>query len=214
MLRLHGYWRSTASYRVRIALNLKGLPFAQATHDLRVAEQRAPEYLDLAPQGLVPALDSDAGVITQSLAILEWLEEQWPTPALLPRDPYDRAIVRSMALLVAADVHPLNNLRVLTWLRGEGQLDEDKIAVWMARWIGDGFAALEQLIVRHGGRYAFGDTPSFADCAIVPQVYGARRFGIDLEPFPRLLSASAAAEALPAVQAAHPARQPDADPQP
>jgi len=211
MLRLHGYWRSTASYRVRIALNLKEVPYLQATHDLRRSENREPAYLELAPQGLVPALETEDGVITQSLAILEWLEERFPAPALLPSDTFSRSLVRSMALTVAADIHPLNNLRVLNTLRIEAAFDERETNDWISRWIISGFTALERFVARHGGRYAFGDAPTLADCLLVPQVYSARRFGVDLAPFPKLVAAAVAAEGLPAVEAAHPDRQPDAD---
>jgi maleylpyruvate isomerase len=211
MLRLHGYWRSTASYRVRIALNLKGLTYAQATHDLRKGEHQSPHYLELAPQGLVPALETDAGVITQSLPILEWLEERFPEPGLLPDDPFGRGLVRSMAQLVAADIHPLNNLRVLSRLRSEAGFDEVQINAWIGHWTTSGFTALERLVSRHGGNYAFGDRPTLADCLLVPQVYSACRFGVDLSPFPQLIAAAQSAEAIPAVQAAHPDRQPDAD---
>ncbi|WP_165191449.1 maleylacetoacetate isomerase [Caulobacter soli] len=211
-LLLHGYWRSTASYRVRIGLALKGVDHASATHDLRLGRQAEAAYRALAPQGLVPALETDLGVVTQSLAILEWLEETCPTPPLLPGDAHGRAIVRSMAALVACDIHPLNNLRVLQVLRDELALAQPQLDAWIARWIGDGFAALEPLITRHGGAFAYGDQPGLADCLIVPQVYSAQRFKVDLSPYPRLVAAASAAAALPAFAAAHPARQPDADP--
>jgi len=211
-LRLHGYWRSTAAYRVRIGLNLKGLAYEQAAHDLRTGAQRDPGYLALAPQGLVPALETPTGVFTQSLAILEWLEERFPQPPLLPADPDRRAVVRAMAELVACDIHPLNNLRVLNALRAELGADQAQVDAWIARWIADGFEALEQLIAQHGGAFAYGDAPTLADCCLVPQVYSAERFKVDLGPFPRLRAAAARAGELEAVAAAHPARQPDADP--
>lgn len=211
-LRLHGYWRSTAAYRVRIGLNLKGLVYEQAPHDLRTGQQRDPGYLALAPQGLVPALETGGGVFPQSLAILEWLEERFPAPPLLPADPDQRAVVRCMAALVACDIHPLNNLRVLNALRADLHADPAQVEAWIARWIGEGFAALEQLVARHGGAFAFGDAPTLADCCLVPQVYSAERFSVDLTPYPRIRAAAARAAELAAVDAAHPARQPDADP--
>jgi maleylpyruvate isomerase len=211
-LRLHGYWRSTASYRVRIALNLKGIAYEQAAHDLRLGEQRDPGYRAIAPQGLVPALETDGLVVTQSLAILEWLEERFPEPALLPADPNGRAVVRSMAALIACDIHPLNNLRVLQALRSQLSADEPQVEAWIGRWIGEGFAALEELLGRHGGAFAYGDAPSLADCCLVPQVYSAERFKVDLAPYPRIHAAAARAGELAAFVAAHPARQPDADP--
>lgn len=208
---LHNYWRSSASYRVRIALNLKGLDYAQVTHDLRTGAQRAPGYKALNPQGMVPALEADGAVLTQSPAILEWLEERYPAPALLPADADSRAVVRAMAALIACDIHPLNNLRVLSALRETFAATPEQVSGWIARWISDGFAALEDMIARHGGRFAFGDTPTLADCCLVPQVYSAERFGVDLAPYPRLRAAVEAALTLPAVATAHPARQPDAD---
>jgi maleylpyruvate isomerase len=210
-LTLHGYWRSTASYRVRIALNLKGLAYDQATHDLRTGAQRAPAYLALAPQGLVPALESPEGTFTQSLAILEWLEEHWPQPALLPSDGDGRAIVRGMMGLIAADIHPLNNLRVLNALREQFGASPDQVQAWISRWITEGFAALERMVGDHGGAFAYGDKPSLADCCLVPQVYSAERFGVDLSPFPALCRVAEGARGLSAVAQAHPSRQPDAD---
>ena len=210
-LTLHDYWRSTASYRVRIALNLKGVDYARTTHDLRTGAQREPLYLAIAPQGLVPALQTPEGPLTQSLAILEWIEEEWPEPALLPKDAHGRAIVRAMAGLIAADIHPLNNLRVLQALREQFSASPDQVQAWITRWIADGFSALERMLERYGGAFAFGDHPTLADCALVPQVYSAERFGIDLEPFPNIRRAASAALALDAVAAAHPSAQPDAD---
>jgi maleylpyruvate isomerase len=208
---LHSYWRSTASWRVRIALALKGIEFDQTTHDLRRGEQLGEAFLSLAPQGLVPALEAGGDVFVQSLAILEWLEEQYPTPPLLPASPAERAIVRGMTDLVACDIHPLNNLRVLQALRADFNASEEQVRAWIARWIGDGFASLEQLVDRYGGTFSFGDQPSFADCALVPQIYSARRFGVDLADFPKLLEIDTRAGILPAFSSAHPNRQPDFD---
>jgi maleylpyruvate isomerase len=210
-LTLHDYWRSTASYRVRIALNLKGVDYEHTTHDLRTGAQRETDYLAIAPQGLVPALQTPEGPLTQSLAILEWIEERWPQPALLPKDAHGRAIVRAMAGLIAADIHPLNNLRVLQALREQFSASPDQVQAWITRWITDGFTALERMIGGYGGAFAFGDHPTLADCALVPQVYSAERFGVDLEPFPRIRGAAHSAVSLDAVAAAHPSAQPDAD---
>lgn len=211
-MRLHGYWRSGTSYRVRIALALKGLAYEQVTYDLRRGDQHGADYLALNPQPLVPALELDDGwVLTQSPAIIEWLEEAYPAPPLLPADKGARAIVRAMAALIGCDIHPLNNLRVLKALRHEFGADKAQVAAWAGRWITDGFAALEPLIARHGRGAAFGDTPTIVDCYLVPQVYSAERFGVSLEPYPRLMAAVEALRARDDVGAAHPDRQPDAD---
>lgn len=212
MMRLHGYWRSSAAYRVRIALNLKGISYAQATHDLRTGAQRAADYRAIAPQGLVPALETEEGVLTQSPAILEWIDERWPTPPLLPADAYGRARVRAMAALIGCDIHPLNNLRVLRHLREEFDATQAQIDGWIARWITDGFTALETLAARHGGAFCHGDEPGLADCYVVPQLYSAERFGVDLAPFPTLQRIGQAMAMIEAVAQAHPSRQPDADP--
>lgn len=208
---LHNYWRSSASYRVRIALNLKGLHYQQITRDLRTGGHQQPEYQAINPQMMVPALDDDGHVIAQSPAILEWLEERYPEPALLPKTANERAVVRTMVSTIACDIHPLNNLRILKALKHDFNAGQDQINDWARRWIGEGFAALETLIARHGGTFAFGDTPTLADCCLVPQVYSAERFETDLAPYPRLMAAVRAALDLPAVAAAHPSRQPDAD---
>lgn len=210
-LSLHGYWRSTASYRVRIALNLKGLAYDQVTHDLRKGEHRNPAYGAIAPQGLVPAIEVGGLALTQSPALLEWIEERWPEPALLPKTADGRAIVRAMGALIACDIHPINNLRVLQALRSDFSAAEDQVRAWIFRWISDGFSALEILIAQHGHGFAFGESPTLADCYLVPQVYSAERFGIDLEPFPGLRAAARRAGRLPAFEAAHPRVQPDSD---
>jgi maleylpyruvate isomerase len=208
---LHGYWRSGTSYRTRIALNLKGLAYEQVGVDLRKGDQRSEVYRTLNPQGLVPALEVDGHVLTQSPAILEWLEERWPEPPLLPDDPFARAEVRAMAAIVGCDVHPLNNLRVLQTLKHDLGADEAKTKAWAAKWISAGFDALERLIERRGGGWAFGESPTLADCHLIPQVYSARRFDVDLAPWPRIRAVDARAGEHPAFQAAHPDRQPDAD---
>ena len=210
-LTLHGYWRSTTAYRVRIALAVKGVEYAQVTHDLRKGAQRDAGYRALNPQGLVPALETDDGILTQSPAILEWIDETYPDPPLLPVGANDRAIVRAMAATIACDIHPVNNLRILNALRAEFGADEAAVNYWISRWIGDGFAALETQIARYGDGFAFGAIPTIADCHLVPQVYSAERFGVDLSPYPKLKAAAENARALPAFAAAHPDRQPDAD---
>lgn len=194
-----------------MALGLKGLDYEQSTYDLRRGDQRQPRYGALAPHKLVPALEVDGTVLTQSPAILEWLEERYPMPPLLPSDPDDRAIVRAMAATIACDVHPLNNLRVLDTLRSDFDAAPEGVSGWIARWINDGFTVLETMVAQHGHGFAFGDAPTLADCHIVPQIYSAERFGVDLSPYPALVAACAAARALRPVEAAHPDRQPDAD---
>jgi len=208
---LHDYWRSGAGYRVRIALNLKGLVYSRFTHDLRTGAQSAPSYVAKAPQGLVPALEAQGQILTQSLAMIEWLEETYPEPPLLPRGAHARAIVRSMAQIVACDIHPLNNLRIVTALKtdlGAGPKEQSR---WISRWITDGFQALERLALDHGGAYLFGDQPSMADCCLVPQIYSARRFEVDLTAFPKLLQIEQTASLHPAFRAAEPALQADCD---
>jgi len=206
---LHGYWRSGAAYRVRIALALKGVAYAQVNHDLRTGGQADPAYAALNPQRLVPALEVDGLVLTQSVAILEWLDERFPDPPLLPGDADGRAIVRAMVATLATDVHPLHNLRTLKALRQDFGASEKQVNAWMARWMTDGFAAIEALIARHGGTFAYGDTPTLADCVTVPALYSAARFGVDTTAYPRLVATGARAAAR--AEAAHPGRQPDAD---
>jgi len=207
---LHGYWRSGTSYRTRIALNLKGLSYDQVGVDLRTGAQRSGDYLALNPQGLVPALVTDGGdVLSQSPAILEWLEETFPQPALLPSDPVARAQVRAMAAVVGCDIHPLNNLRVLKAIKAIGA-DEAATQGWIAQWIVSGFDALEAMVANHGRGWCYADTPTLADCYLIPQIYSARRFNVDLSAYPNLLAIETRAQAHPAFAAAHPDRQPDA----
>jgi len=208
---LHGYWRSGTSYRTRIALNIKGLDYRQEPVDLREGVQKSDSFRALNPQGLVPALETPDGVLTQSSAIIEWLDERHPEPPLFPADPAARAVVRAMAMTVACDIHPLNNLRILKYLKGELGVDQQGLNRWAATWIGEGFDALEAMIAQHGGRFAYGDTLTAADCHLVPQVYSAERFNVDCARWPRLLCAVKNASAEPPVAAAHPDRQPDAD---
>lgn len=211
MLRLHGYWRSTACYRVRLALHLKGVAFDQVTYDLRQDEHSGASYKSLAPHGLVPALETQEGLIIESPAILEWLEERFPAAPLLPADPKGRAQVRAMMAIVACDIHPLNNLRVLKALRRDLKADEPAIEAWIAHWIGSGFTALEALVAQNTQGFSYGTQPSLADCCLLPQVYSAERFKVDLEAFPTIRAIAARLRSLPAVMAAHPDRQPDAD---
>ncbi len=208
---LHGYWRSGAAWRTRIALELKGLTYEQRGVDLRTGAQRSEAFVALNPQGMVPALEVDGAVLTQSPAILEWLEETHPVPPLLPAGPVDRAHVRAMAALIGCDIHPLNNLRVGKALRETFGADQAAVDAWAARWILPGFEALERLVAVHGGGWSFGAAPSLADCYLIPQIYSARRFNVPLEAFPHLLAIDAAAAGRPAFIAAHPDNQPDAD---
>jgi maleylpyruvate isomerase len=210
-MKLHGYFRSSASYRVRIALNLKGLRADQLSHHLRKGEQRDPAFLALNPQGLVPALQDDKGaVLTQSLAIIEWLDETHPEPPLLPKDPLRRAKVRAFAQAVACDIHPVQNLKVLARLRELG-LPEEQVTGWAAWANREGLAACEALIASEPGPFCFGDAPTIADLCLVPQLFNARRFGVDVSAYPRLLRAETAAQAMKAFTDAAPDRQPDAE---
>lgn len=208
---LYSAWRATAPYRVRIGLGLKGLSYDYVPIDLVAGQQREPAYRAVNPQGLTPALDIGGRVLTQSLAILEWLEEAYPEPPLLPKDPLERAMVRSMADLIACDIHPLNNARVGRQLHKMG-VDQAGVLAWTQRWITDGFNALEPMIARHGNGYAFGDQPTLADCCVIPQVYSAERNQVDLSPYPAIRGVAEHAAAHPAFAAAHPNRQPDAKP--
>jgi len=210
-LTLYAYWRATAPYRVRIGLNLKGLPFDYAPVNLLGAEQRGDRYGALNPQHLVPTLDADGLLLTQSLAILEWLDEICPSPPLLPDEPWERAVVRAMAAIVACDIHPLNNLRVLQALADLGApMGGPAQKAWASRWIEDGFAALEPMVARHGAGFAFGETPTLADCCLIPQIWSSSRFGVDMAAFPALAAVAERAGGHPAFIAAHPDRQPDA----
>jgi maleylpyruvate isomerase len=199
---------------VRIALNLKGVPFETRPTDLRKEEQCQPAFMTLNAQGLVPALEAEGRVLTQSLAILEWLETRYPRPRLLPCDPFDAATVRGMTALIACDIHPLNNLRVLRALKRDFDAPQWRVDEWAQRWISDGFTALETMVAKRGHGFCFGDAPTLADCALIPQVYSAERFGIKLSLYPRILAVVELARALPAFAAAHPSRQPDADSHP
>jgi maleylpyruvate isomerase len=208
---LHGYFRSTASWRVRIALALKHVEHQNAFHHLRKAEHQAPGYLALNPQGLLPALELDDGcVLTQSLAICEYLDDLFPEPPLLPRGPYDRARVRALAQVIACDIHPVQNLKVLARLRENG-VAEDAVQDWARVTIDDGLAAFAALLDRGPqGAFCFGDQPGLADLCLIPQLGNARRFGVELR-WPRLEEIENACAALPAFQTARPDAQPDAE---
>jgi maleylpyruvate isomerase len=214
-LKLYTYWRSSAAYRVRIALHYKGLAFESVPrHLLRDGgEQRQADYLALNPQGLVPALADGELVIAQSIAICEYLEETHPEPRLLPGDARDRALVRSMALAIACDIHPLNNLSVTAYLRSQFEADDAAVSRWASHWIQRGFAALEKRIERGttDGRHCYGDVVTLADVCLVPQMYNARRFKVDVAAYPRLTAICSHLGALPAFAAARPEAQPDAE---
>jgi maleylacetoacetate isomerase/maleylpyruvate isomerase len=209
-LTLYSFWAATAPYRVRIGLALKGLPYEIVPVDLRAGDQHGEAYRARNPQGLAPALETDSGdLLTQSLAILEWLEDTHPEPPLLPRDALGRAQVRAMAAIVACDIHPLNNLRVHRALQGLG-VDREAVTTWSARWVSDGFDALEPMVARHGGAFAYGDAPGLADCLLIPQVYAAARYDLDMNRWPALKAVADHAAGHPAFEAAHPRNQPGA----
>lgn len=213
-LQLYSYWRSSAAYRVRIGLNLKGL--AHELIPVHLArdggEQHSPEFREVNPQELVPVLRHGQRRIAQSVAILEYLDEMWPQPPLLPATARERARARALALLVACDIHPLNNLRVLQYFEREWNVPQPERDEWVRHWIVGGFRAFEAMLADHPstGDFCDGDVPGLADCCLVPQVYNARRFGVDMAAFPTLRRIEAACLALPAFDAARPERQPDA----
>ena len=211
-MKLHNFFRSSSSHRLRIALALKGLAVDYVPVDLRTEQHLTPAFKAVNPQGLVPALEVDDQVLIQSPAIIEWLEERHPTPALLPRDPQERARVRAMAAIVGCDVHPLNNRRVLETLRKQFACDDAAVNAWCATWIANGFDALEALVAAESNRrrFCFGDMPTIADVYLVPQVESARRFKIDIRQWPRLHSIDATCAELDAFRLAVPALQPDA----
>ncbi len=211
LVKLHGYYRSSASFRVRIALNLKGIPYEDAFHHLRRGEQRAPDYLKLNRQGLVPTLEIGGQALIQSLAILDYLDETRPDPPLLPADPAARARVRALAQIVACDIHPIDNLRVLNYPRKTLHQPEDAIKNWCNRWIADGFGAIEAMLAGspETGRFFHGDNVTMADICLVPQVINARNFNLDMTNFPTLQRISDAALAMPAFERAMPSNQKD-----
>ena len=212
-MQLYGYFRSSASYRVRIALSFKGLDYDLQPVHLRRGEQRAPGYVARNPQGLVPSLVHDGAALTQSLAIVEYLEERFPEPALLPARTADRAWVRALAQVVACDVHPLNNLRVLQYLEKDLGLDDDSRAAWARRWIEDGFDAMEAMLRDdpRTGRHCFGDGPTVADVCLVPQIFNSQRFAVDMSRYPTLVRIHENCMRLPAFRDQAPERQADAE---
>jgi len=202
---LHDYFRSSAAYRVRIALNLKGIEYDRHAVNLVEGEQKAANYRALNPQGFVPMLEIDDHKLTQSLSIIVYLDQKYAEPPLMPRDPADGAHVRAMALAVACDIHPLNNLRVLKYLTklGIGQEQRDE---WYRHWVTEGLEALESMAAPRAGAFLFGDSPTIADVCLVPQLYNARRFSVPITPYPTLRRADESASAIPAFAAAHPDR--------
>ena len=213
-MKLYHYYRSSAAYRVRIALNFKGIPWETALIDLRapVSAQHTPEFRAVNPAGLIPVVVEGDTTIAQSLAIIEYMEETHPDPPLLPRSSADRAQVRSLSLAIACDIHPLGNLRVLNYLRATFKADENAVNAWVGEWIGMGFRALEERVRRSSGdgRHMYGSDVTLADLCIVPQMYNARRYKVDVQPYPRLRAVCAHLESLPAFARAAPEAQPDA----
>jgi maleylpyruvate isomerase len=211
-MKLHNFFRSGTSHRLRIALNLKGLDYEYVEVDLRKEQHLGAAFKSLNPQGLVPALQDGDLTLLQTPAIIEWLEEMHPNPPLLPSDSHGRARVRALAALVGCDIHPVNNRRILEYLRHELGCDNTAVDAWCARWINDGFVALEALLAADPlrGRFCHGDAPSLADVYLVPQVESARRFNVDLGPYPRIVAIDAACAQIDAFRRAAPALQPDA----
>jgi maleylacetoacetate isomerase len=214
-VKLYTFFRGSSPFRVRIALNLKGLAYESAFVHLGKGEQRKPEYAAVNPQSLVPALELDDGqVLTQSLAILEYLDEVRPQPPLLPRDALGRARVRALSLIVACEIHPLNNARTLAYLRKGMRHSEEEVNEWYRHWVADGLAKLEGSLVRFPGtgRFCHGDAPTMADCCLVPQVFNAKRYACDSAPYPTVMRIFDECMKLEAFDRAQPAKQPDAEP--
>ena len=210
-MRLYSFFRSSAAYRVRIALNLKGVDYETVTVDLPGNRHREAEFLAVNPQATIPTLDDDGTILWQSLAIIDYLDARFPQPRLIPQEPVARAHAQALAQLIACEIHPLNNLRVLRYLRGELKLDDAAVAKWYSHWIAEAFGPLETLVKRFsGGRYCYGDAVSVADVCLVPQVYNARRFNVDITPYPTLVRIADTLRADPAFARAAPEHQPDA----
>ncbi|GAA4725509.1 maleylacetoacetate isomerase [Sphingomonas lutea] len=204
---LYDYFRSSAAYRVRIALNLKGVDYESRSVNLAEGAQKSDDYRAINPQGFVPMLEIEGLRLTQSLAIVVYLDQTIPDPPLMPRDPADGAHVRAMAMTIACDIHPLNNLRVLKYLKGELGQPQETVDAWYAHWISEGLPALEAMAAPHAGDFLFGDQPSLADVCLVPQLFNARRFNVPLDAYPTLLRADASAAKLEAFTKAHPDKQ-------
>ena len=209
-MRLYDYWRSSSAYRVRIALRLKGIEHQQLGVNLRLGVQRTLDYLAHNQQGLVPALETGEATLTQSLAIIEWLDETHPEPPLLPAGATARAVARSLALQIACEIQPVNNLRVLQYLQSRVGMEERDLNAWYRHWVAEGFAALEARLAATAGTYCFGDQITLADLCLVPQVYNARRYSCELDLFPTILRIDASCQKLEAFAEAKPERQPDA----
>ena len=209
---LYGYFRSSTAYRTRIAMNLKGLSYDNVTVNLAQDEQLEAEFKALNPQGLVPVLQADDLLLYQSPAILEWLEEVYPEPALLPKDAAGRMHVRAISAMIGCDMHPINNRRILQYLRNELSVDEEKVMAWCQRWMSEGFAALEQRLAANKtrGNFCYGDSPTLADCYLIPQVSSARRFKVDLSPYPNIVAIDTHCRTLKVFADADPMMQPDA----
>lgn len=204
---LYDYWRSSASYRVRIALNLKGVEYERRPVNLLESEQKSAEYRALNPEGLVPMLEIDGQRLTQSMAIITYLDTRFPNPPLIPAMAPERAHVGAMAMIVACDIHPLNNLRVLKYLKNQLKHSQDEIDGWYAHWIEEGLPALEAMAAPRAGRFLFGDAPTAADVCLIPQLYNARRYNVPLDGYPTLLRAEENANTIDAFAAAHPDKQ-------
>ena len=213
-MKLHGYFRSSAAFRVRIALNLKGIAYDHTCIHLRKGDQRSAAYLGLNPQALVPTLEDGPHALTQSLAIVEYLDETHSKPPLLPTYPAERARVRALAQIVACDIHPIDNLRVLQYLAKEMKADEAAVGRWFNHWIATGFEGLEATLAKDAatGRFCHGDAPGLADICLVPQVFNSKRYNLDLAPYPTITRIFDACMALPAFDAAQPSKQPDFEP--
>ncbi len=212
MMTLYGYFRSSTSYRTRIAMNLKGLDYDNITVNLAQDEQLNSEFKAINPQGLVPVLQTDDLWLYQSPAILEWLEEVYPEKALLPTDAASRMQVRAISAMIGCDIHPINNRRILQYLRNELSVDEEEVIAWCNRWMSEGFGALEKILAKDTtrGKFCYGDSPTFADCYLIPQVSSARRFKVNLDAYPNIVEIDTHCRTLAAFADADPMMQPDA----
>ena len=212
MMTLYGYFRSSTSYRTRIAMNLKGLDYENITVNLAQDEQLNSEFKGINPQGLVPVLQTDDLRLYQSPAILEWLEEVYPEKALLPKDAAGRMQVRAISAMIGCDIHPINNRRILQYLRNELSVDEEEVMAWCNRWMSEGFTALEKILAKDTtrGKFCYGNSPTFADCYLIPQVSSARRFKVDLDAYPNIVEIDTHCRMLKAFTDADPMMQPDA----